>query len=110
MDLEQARILWLREAQVKLQSDKRFKLWQRQLDLSLDENQLWRCGGRLSKSELDPATRAQIVLDREHHITKLLVQEAHNRVLHDGLKETLTELRTTYWVIRGRQLVKQLIH
>ena len=110
MDLEQARILWLREAQVKLQSDKRFKLWQRQLDLSLDENQLWRCGGRLSKSELDPAARAPIVLDREHHITKLLVQEAHNRVLHDGLKETLTELRTTYWVIRGRQLVKQLIH
>ena len=50
---------------MKLQSDKTFKLWQRQLDLSLDENQLWRCGGRLSKSELDPAARAPIVLDRE---------------------------------------------
>ena len=40
----------------------------------------------------------------------LIVQHAHERVLHEGIKETLTQLRSKYWIVRGRSLVKQIIY
>ena len=30
--------------------------------------------------------------------------------MHNGVKETLTELRSTYWLVRGRQFVRKLIY
>ena len=30
--------------------------------------------------------------------------------MHDGVKETLTELRSTFWLARGRQVVKKLLY
>ena len=30
--------------------------------------------------------------------------------MHSGVKGTLTELRSRYWVVGGRQLVKKLLH
>ena len=30
--------------------------------------------------------------------------------MHNGPKETLTELRQKYWIIRGRSLVRSIIH
>ena len=38
------------------------------------------------------------------------MKNAHERVLHNKVKETLKELRSRYWVIRGRSLVKSIIH
>ena len=32
------------------------------------------------------------------------------RVLHDGVKETITEVRTRYWIVKGRSLVRSVIH
>ena len=34
---------------------------------------------------------------------------AHERVLHNGVRETLTELRSMFWIIRGRSVVKSTI-
>ena len=34
---------------------------------------------------------------------------AHGNVKHGGNRETLTDLRSTYWVVRDRQLMKQLL-
>ena len=30
--------------------------------------------------------------------------------MHGGVKETLTELRSKYWFVRGRQFVRKIIH
>ena len=40
----------------------------------------------------------------------LLVLDAHTKVKHNGTEETLTQVRQTYWIPQGRQLVKQVIH
>ena len=29
--------------------------------------------------------------------------------MHNGVKETLTEIRSKYWIIRGRQLVRMVL-
>ena len=65
--------------------------------------------GRLSKADLPSSIKHPILLDKGHHITTLIVQESHKRAMHVGVKLTLTELRARFWIIQGRQFVKQLL-
>lgn len=109
-ELEQAKLIWIREMQSRLQNDKRFRLWKLQLGLFLDKVGVWRCGGRLSNSDLSLSTQNPILLDKTHHLTTLIARDAHKRVLHNGVQETLAELRSFYWVIRGRLFIRKLIH
>ena len=105
-DVEKA---WVKQAQRALTDDSHFVLWKKQLRLYLD-NGLWRCGGRLENASLPYSTKHPLLLPRNHPITPLLVQEAHLRVKHNGVKETLTELREKFWIIKGRSLVRLIIH
>ena len=50
------------------------------------------------------------MLDRNHRATQLIIEECHERVEHNGVKETLTELRSKFWVVKGRQFVRKIIH
>ena len=50
-----------------------------------------------------------IILDKKHPFTRLVVNECHARVMHGGVKETLTQLRSKYWIVRGRQFVRMLL-
>jgi hypothetical protein len=43
-------------------------------------------------------------------MTALIAHNAHRRVQHNGVKETLTEIRAKYWIIGGRSLVQSIIH
>ena len=51
-----------------------------------------------------------ILLPRQHYLTTLVVRQAHSRVLHNGVKETLTEVRFKFWIVKGRAFVKKCIH
>lgn len=50
-----------------------------------------------------------VLLDWTHHFAKLIVASAHLRVQHNGVKETLSEVRGKFWILKGRSLVKQHI-
>ena len=50
--LSMAKKMWLQEVQKDLQRIKNFKNVSYQLDLFEDEDGLWRCGRRLTKSNL----------------------------------------------------------
>ena len=91
-------------------SDKNFKHWRRQFDLFHDESGVWRCRGRIQNAAVPYPTKHPILLHKNHHLTLLLVKEAHCRVLHSGVKETLSELRSRFWIIKGRNFVKTIIH
>ena len=109
-DIDQARLYWLKDAQSQLEQDSKFSLWKHQFDLFVDKSQLWRCGGRMANSDLPSSAQTPILLDKSHPLTALIVMDAHQRVMHNGVKETLTELRSAYWLIRGRQFVRKVIH
>ena len=51
-----------------------------------------------------------ILLEGRSHITRLIVRDCHHRMRHGGVNSTLAEVRTKFWIVRGRQLVKQIIH
>ena len=39
-----------------------------------------------------------------------LIEECHERVHHKPVKETLTEIRSKFWIVKGRQLIRKIIH
>lgn len=108
--LDKARLLWIKESQTKLQSNPNFPTWQHQFGLFKDESQLWRYGGRLGNSHLPASVKNPILLDKNHYFSSLVVLDAHRRVMRNGVKETLTEIRSTNWLVQGRQFVKRLLH
>ena len=105
--LARAETLWIKIAQKQLPRDNNL---QKQFDLFLDEDGIWRCGGRLSNADVPFHTKHPILLPRDHHLATLVVRRAHNRVLHNGVKDTLAEVRARYWILKGRAFVKKVIH
>ena len=52
---------------------------------------------------------ARIFVPRESHLAKLIVLDAHIKAKHFGTAATLAELRSRFWIIKGRQFVKQIL-
>ena len=109
-DVSAALVYWLKVSQSALPQAKRFQLWSQQFGLFRDSSGIWRCSGRLGNSAVPPEAKHPILLDKDHHLTNLILNECHERVMHGGVKATLTELRSRYWIVRGRQLVKKVLH
>ena len=109
-DLAEAEKLWMWESQSSLVNDKRFPMWKVQFGLFQDTDQIWRCRGRLQNANLSFSAEHPILLNKKHRVTALIVHNAHQRVQHNGVKDTLTEVHSKYWIIGGKNLVRMLIH
>ena len=81
-------------------------MWKKQFGL-FEVGGVWRCKGRLDNADLPYTTRHPALQYKYHHLTTLITQDAHERVKHNGVKETLMEIRTRYW---RRQFVKKVLH
>ena len=90
--------------------EKLFDSLKSQLNLFLDENGLWHCGGRLANADIPYSTKYPVLLPRSHSLTPLIINDAHKHVLHNGVRETLTEIRRRFWIVKGRTLVRAIIH
>ena len=100
-ELADSERLWIIHAQVQLTRAKCFSTWQKQIDLFIDGKGLWRRGGRLANTDILYSTKHPVLLPRAHPLTSMIVREAHDRVRHNGVKETLTEIRTKFWIVKG---------
>ena len=94
---------------MKLLEHPSFSTWKKQFCLFLDPDGIWRCGGHLTNSELPYLAKHPIFLSKDHPLTMLIVRQAHEKLQHDGVKETLTEARSKYWIVKGRSMVKSII-
>ena len=108
-EISDAEMLWVKEAQALLVKNDKFDCWKKQFNLFLDAYGIWRCGGRISNADVPYATKHPILLPKGHHLTSLIVLRAHERVHHDGTRETLTEVRSRYWIVQGRSVVKMVL-
>ena len=103
--------LLIKDAQVSLKTHENFSKWEKQLFLFSDDNGILRYRGRIDNaSNLPYLTKYPVILPGDHHLTALYVRRAHARVLHDGVKETLAELRSQFCVVKGRSVVKRILH
>ena len=78
-----------------------FPTWRAQFGLFQDKSGLWRFRGRLQNVDLPIFAKHPVLLDRKHHLTRLIINEAHQRVQHNRVKETLTKsaVNIGLWVV-----------
>eukprot|EP00731_Ephydatia_muelleri_P006677 Em0003g925a len=88
----------------------KFNVQHQQLAVFYDKDGVWRCKVRLHHADLPESTKHPILLDKVHCFTTLIVRDCHTRVMHGGVKATITELRSRFWVVKRRQFVQRLIH
>ncbi|CAI5682672.1 unnamed protein product [Oreochromis niloticus] len=75
----------------------------------LDEDELLSVGGRLQQSDFTFREQHPWILPNKHRFSELLIQDCHTRVMHSGVRDTLVQIRERYWIIRARQLVKNIV-
>uniref|UniRef100_T1IJE5 Uncharacterized protein n=1 Tax=Strigamia maritima TaxID=126957 RepID=T1IJE5_STRMM len=63
----------------------------------MDENELLQVKTRVPWSEVQHTATGPWVIDNKHYLSQLIVRDAHVRVFHGGLGDTLAELRQ--WVL-----------
>ena len=107
-ELVESERIWIKEAQAKLRTEEKYAQFSVSLRLKEEEGIL-RCQGRLKNSDLEFDNRYRIILPKDHRLTQLIVRKCHEEVHHSGVRATLCILRTKYWVVRGRQMVKRIM-
>jgi hypothetical protein len=73
------------------------------------ENGILRVGGRLENASEPATVRHPTILPCDSHLSKLIVADAHNRTLHGEQRAMLNYLRSAYWIVRAKELVKHHI-
>eukprot|EP00794_Sanderia_malayensis_P006437 gene6437-biopygen4765 len=107
-DKKRAELYWIREAQKQLTREEHCKKTKVSLGIEEREGTL-NCRGRLEHSDLDIEARFPIILPKNHKFTDLIVVNSHLKTHHGSVKTTLAEVRTRFWIVKGRQYVKKLL-
>ena len=68
-----------------------------------------RVGGRLSRAIIPYEAKHQIILSPDHPLSKLIVQDIHERHSHVGREHTLALVRQTYWILHGKSFVRKVL-
>lgn len=109
-ELYNVKLLWIKANQYSLPKDQYFKDLENTLNLR-ETNSLLRVTSRLSNAKTLPYNlKEPLLLNRSHRLTYLIIIDAHQRVKHNGLNHTLSEIRKEYWIPRGKSLIKQYLH
>ncbi|KAL0884187.1 hypothetical protein ABMA27_016192 [Loxostege sticticalis] len=75
----------------------------------LDENGLLRVGGRISQSQESEMVKHPIILPHQSDLSRLIVVDAHFKTLHGNITLAFNYIRSAYWIIGCKNLIKQHI-
>lgn len=115
-DLRQALTGWIRYIQSLLFRDEverckrddelqcRSKL--RHLKPFIDKDGILRVGGRISRAELPFEAKHPIILPKNNHLTKLLIEQAHQYTLHGG-PTLMSTFLANYWIFGKADQIKR---
>ena len=80
-----------------------------QFNLYIDETGIIRCRSRIGNAMMPDSSKKPILLPSKSRYSELLLEDCHEKVFHNGLRDTLNVLRQKYWVLRGREKVKSIV-
>ena len=69
-----------------------------------------RVGGRLNKAPIPFEAKHQVILPPSHPISKLVVQDLHEKHLHVGREHTLALVRQQFWIPQGKSLARKIVN
>ena len=81
----------------------------RNLTPFVDDQGLFRVGGRLSQSENPEHKKFPILLPKCHYFTWLIIRQSHEENFHCGAQQTFCAIQHQYWIPAGRSKVKQYV-
>ncbi|XP_011686444.1 PREDICTED: uncharacterized protein LOC105449139 [Wasmannia auropunctata] len=76
----------------------------------MDDHGLIRVGGRLKNSALSFDARHQVVLPRDHNLTKRIIEFEHLRNIHAGTQATMAAVRQRFWPLSLRSSTRKIIN
>ena len=97
--------LWMLESQNTLPLNRNFKQQCAQLRVIRGMNKIMKCNSSLPETAKFPAW-----LPCDHHITRLIIRDCHHRAMHNGVREARSELRSRFWLTKGRQVIRKPIY
>ena len=107
-EIKRAEMDWVKTTQCEVKEQDNFKQSVQKLGLVEKDGNL-RCTGRLGNSDLDIDGREKLLLPKQHKLNHLIIEACHQKVHHCGVRSTLAELRSRFWVPKGRQIVKKIL-
>ncbi|GBN73097.1 hypothetical protein AVEN_155737-1 [Araneus ventricosus] len=67
-------------------------------------------GGRLKFAPVTSEEKHSLLLDNYRNFAQLLIRHTHVRLHHLGVRIVLSKLLSNYWILRGREAIKRVIH
>ena len=75
----------------------------------LDATGTLRVGGRLKNVDIPDRSKHQVILPKQHQVTRSIVDWIHRRNGHVGHEHVLSLLREQYWVVSGRTVIRTVL-
>lgn len=74
----------------------------------VDIDGILRVGGRLRKSNLPSELKNPIILPKKHHLTKLIIEQAHKSTLHGG-PSLMSVFLKNYWIFGKSEQINRVV-
>ena len=110
-ELKDSETWWIKKAQLEGFPEGKTDSCLTRFNPKEDDDGLLRVDGRLCNSnDLPYDVKHPIILPKDHTVTHLLVTSTHEQLGHgSGTEHLLSELRTRFWIVKGRRIVQNLI-
>lgn len=82
----------------------------RSLNPYLDDKHILRVGGRLRHANIPDERKHPIILGNKNKLTPLIIADAHRKTLHGGIQLMLCYLRSKYWILKAKSIIRKHVH
>ncbi|XP_055633126.1 uncharacterized protein LOC129773538 [Toxorhynchites rutilus septentrionalis] len=76
----------------------------------LSKDGLIKVGGRIQDSNSPEGMKHPIIISSKHRLAHLLADHYHRTLMHAGPQLMTTTIRQKFWILRGRDLLRQVYH
>ena len=110
-ELKDSETWWIKKAQTEGFPEEKTDSCLTRFNPKEDDDGLLRADGRLrSSSDLPYDVKHPIILPKDHTVTHLIATSTHEQLAHgSGTEHLLSELRTRFWIVKGRRTVRNLV-
>ena len=98
--MNKAKKLWICDLQKTFSFSVEFNKMRESLGVYEHQDRYLRSKDRLDRGKLPFDTKLPILLSNSHHFIDLVIQSAHEKAYHNGVRETLLDLSSKYWIPR----------